>query len=96
MGRGSELYDIVKVDGTAFAPTRPIFISGFHGVWLNLDVKKKPGHEKEELLTDESSSGNGLWSSVKGLFKKDQENNGTDSPPFLRLTYECFCRSFHN
>lgn len=74
MGRGAELYDVVKVDGTPFAPSRPIFISGFHGAWLTLDVKKKAGREADELLAEDA--GKGLWGTMKGLFNNAQPANG--------------------
>lgn len=71
IGRSAELYDIVKIDGVPFTPNRPIFVSGFHGAWLTLDVKKKAGRESEELLVEqEGAKEGGLWNSVSGLFKK--------------------------
>lgn len=72
----------MRLDGAPFSPNRPIFISGFHGAWLSLDVKKKAGRESEELLAEETAKP-GLWDSVRGLFKKEEEKAQNDGILFF-------------
>lgn len=70
-GKSTDLYDIISAEGPNtkhYGNFTRVTISSFNSHVLKLSVAKKAGKQHLDLLTEETDSNNGIWSSITNTF----------------------------
>lgn len=76
-GKSADLYDITSADGPntkQYGNFTRVTISSFNSHVLKLTVTKKPGKQHVDLLSEDTDSNSGIWSSITNTF-----SGGSDS-----------------
>lgn len=82
-GRSSQVYEIDTLDGgTSLSGNQnyTVVVDNFKGQFLKVNVKRKPGQEKADLLSDgeEEDEDDSIWGSLASYVKMDESTKSTD------------------
>ncbi|XP_012578613.1 PREDICTED: UDP-glucose:glycoprotein glucosyltransferase 2 [Condylura cristata] len=87
-GKSEDIYQIVGHQGTDSEPDLRdviVVLDSFKSKILEVQVQKKPGKMKEDVLTDKEEEKKGMWDSIKSFTRRLHKKNDKEETDVLNI-----------